>query len=52
VCGTQATRNPMDYPNITLLNLDNDVMTVANFELLEYVEKKVKVSYNLTPVVQ
>ena len=43
VCGTQATRNPLNYSNITLLNLENECLSVADFKLLDYVEKKVKV---------
>ena len=44
LCGTNDTNNPHGYNNITLPDLGSDGLSLADFQLLEYVEKNVKVS--------
>jgi hypothetical protein len=44
LCGTNGTKNPHNYNNITLPDLGSDGLSLADFKLLEFVDKNVKVS--------
>lgn len=42
LCGTSGTKNPHKYNNITLPDLGSDGLSLADFKLLEFVDKNVK----------
>jgi hypothetical protein len=44
LCGTARSKNPLNYEHITLPDLREEGLIGANFSLLEFVEKEVKVT--------
>jgi len=47
VCGTSGSNNPLNYDHITVADLGEDGLNGASFKLLEFVEKRVKVFYDI-----